>query len=129
MYVTITAAQDAKPLTITGREVDWEDLQGGRFYQGEQQVQQLLNRVGHALTRQLLAGKVTRPPRLRHAGQRWYRRPTVQVITSRSLGRSVCPVPPTRAAAGVRPSARWRGTVNSPLTQPPRYWPTLSATN
>jgi hypothetical protein len=74
MHVTITADQDAKPLTLTVTGVDWDDLKGSSFYQGEQQVQHLLNRNGHELTRQLLAGKVRRPPSLQHAGQRWYRK-------------------------------------------------------
>ncbi|MEW6296424.1 MAG: ISKra4 family transposase [Thermodesulfobacteriota bacterium] len=74
MQVTITADQEAKQLTITVTDVNWEEIQGGSFYQGEQQVQHLLTRIGHDLTRQLLAGKVTRPPSLQHAGQRWYRK-------------------------------------------------------
>ncbi len=74
MHGTITAAQDAKPLTLTVTGVDWDDLKGSSFYQGELQVQHLLNRIGHELTRQLLAGKVRRPPSLQHAGQRWYRK-------------------------------------------------------
>lgn len=74
MQVTITADQDAKQLTITVTDVNWDALQGSSFYQGEQQVQHLLSRVGHELTRQLLARKVTRPPSLQHAGRRWYRK-------------------------------------------------------
>jgi hypothetical protein len=74
MHVTIRADQDAKQLTITVTGVSWDELQGGSFYQGEQQVQHLVTTVGQELTRQLLVSKVTRPPRLQHAGQSWYRK-------------------------------------------------------
>jgi hypothetical protein len=74
MQVTITADRGAKQLTITVTNVNWEQCQDGSFYQGEQQVQHLLSRVGHELTRPLLASKVRRPPSLEHAGQRWYRK-------------------------------------------------------
>jgi hypothetical protein len=74
MQVTITVDQDAKQLTITVTDVNWDKFQGGSFYQGEQQVQHLLTAVGHALTQQLLASRVRRPARLHHAGQQWYRK-------------------------------------------------------
>jgi len=74
MQVTIRADREAKQLTITVTDVNWEELQGGSFYQGEQQVQHLVTTVGQELTRQLLASKVTRPPSLHHAGQQWYRK-------------------------------------------------------
>lgn len=74
MQVTIKADPEAKQLTITVTNVNWDELQGGSFYQGEQQVQNLVTTVGQELTRQLLVSKVTRPFRLHHAGQRWYRK-------------------------------------------------------
>ena len=74
MKVTINANREAKQLTITLTDLDWEALQQGNFYQGEQQIQHVVTAVGQELTRQLLESKVTSEPTLCHAGQVWYRK-------------------------------------------------------
>jgi hypothetical protein len=61
-------------LTITLTDLDWETVQEYDFYQGEQQIQQVVTAVGQELTRQLLASKVTSVPTLCQAGQVWYRK-------------------------------------------------------
>lgn len=74
MKVTLTADREAKQLTLTLTDMDWEAIQQGDFYQGEQQIQQVVAAVGQELTRQLLESKVTSDSTRCHAGQRWYRK-------------------------------------------------------
>ncbi len=74
MKVTINPNGQAKQLTITITDVDWEQVQQGNFYAGEQVVQQLLSLSGRELTRQLLASKDTQEPTLEDGGQTWYRK-------------------------------------------------------
>jgi hypothetical protein len=74
MKLIINADVQAKQLTITFTDVDWEKAQQGNFYQGEQLVQQLLTLSGLELTRQLLASKDCDQPTLTQAGQTWYRK-------------------------------------------------------
>ena len=40
MQVSLKTDAQAKQLTITLSDVDWEKMRQGSFYQGEQQVQQ-----------------------------------------------------------------------------------------
>jgi hypothetical protein len=74
MKVTINADREAKQLTITVTDLDWETVQQRDFYQGEQQIQHVVTAVGQELTRQLLVSKVTSVPTLGQAGQVWYRK-------------------------------------------------------
>jgi hypothetical protein len=74
MKVTINADREAKQLTLTLTDLDWETFQDRDFYQGEQQIQQVVTAVGQELTRRLLASKVTSVPTLCQAGQVWYRK-------------------------------------------------------
>lgn len=74
MQVTINVDREAKQLTITLADLDWEAVQQEDFYQGEQQIQRVVTMVGQELTRQLLESKVTAEPTLCHAGQLWYRK-------------------------------------------------------
>ena len=62
MNLTISTNPKAKQLTLTFTDMDWERLEQGNFYQGEQQVRSLLNTIGRELTRQLLGRKVSRLP-------------------------------------------------------------------
>lgn len=74
MQVTITAELEAKQLTLTITDVDWEALHQGNFYAAEQALRQLLLLSGQALTRQLLARHDCAEPTLEHNGQTWYRK-------------------------------------------------------
>ena len=74
MKVTINADREAKQLTITLTDLDWEAVQQQDFSQGEQQIQQVITAIGQELTRQFLASKVTSLPTLYRAGQVWYRK-------------------------------------------------------
>ena len=74
MKVTINADREAKQLTITLTDLDWEAIQQGDFYQGKQCIRHVVSAVGQELTRQLLESKVTSAPTLCHAGQVWYRK-------------------------------------------------------
>jgi hypothetical protein len=74
MNLTISTNPQAKQLTLTLTDVDWERIQQGNFYRGEQEVQSLLKAIGRELTRQLLECKVSRDLTLEHAGQTWYRK-------------------------------------------------------
>lgn len=74
MEVSITTDPQAKTMTITVTEADWEPLQQRSFYQGEQAVQQIVTAVGRELVRELLQTKGVAEPTLEHNGQRWYRK-------------------------------------------------------
>ena len=74
MHLTISTDPKAKQLTLRLTDVDWERIEQGNFYQGEQEVQSLLNAIGRELTRQLLECKVSRDLTLEQAGQTWYRK-------------------------------------------------------
>ena len=74
MQVSITTDPQAKTMTITVTEADWEQTQQRSFYQGEQAVQQLVSTVGRALVRELLQNKGGAEPSLEADGQQWYRK-------------------------------------------------------
>lgn len=74
MEVSITTDPQAKTMTITVTEADWEPLQQRSFYQGEQAVQQIVTAVGRELVRELWQTKGVAEPTLEHNGQRWYRK-------------------------------------------------------
>jgi hypothetical protein len=74
MRVSITKDTQAKTVTITVTEADWDQTQQRSFYQGEQVVQQLVTAIGRELVRDLLQNKSVTAPILEHAGQRWYRK-------------------------------------------------------
>jgi hypothetical protein len=74
MQVSITTDPQAKTMTMTVTEVDWEQAQQRSFYQGEQAVQQLVTTIGRALVRELLQTKGEAEPTLEEDGQRWYRK-------------------------------------------------------
>jgi hypothetical protein len=74
MKVPINADREAKQLTLTLTDLDWEAGQQRDFYQGEQQLQHVVTAIGQELTRPLLASKVTSVPTLCQAGQVWYRK-------------------------------------------------------
>jgi len=74
MKLTINADVQAKQLTLTFTDVDWEQAQQGNFYQGEQLVRQMITLSGRELTRQLLASKDCDQPTLTRVGQTWYRK-------------------------------------------------------
>src|SRR5712691_8095585 len=74
MGVSITTDPQARTLTITVTEADWEKTQQQSFYQGEQAVQQIVMRIGRELVRELLQSKSVAPPILEEEAQRWYRK-------------------------------------------------------
>lgn len=74
MHVFITTDLQAKTMTITVTDADWEQTQQRSFYQGEQAVQQLVTTIGRALVRELLQNKGGAEPTLEEDGQRWYRK-------------------------------------------------------
>jgi hypothetical protein len=74
MRVSITKDTQARTMTITVTEADWEQTQQRSFYQGEQMVQQLVTAIGRELVRDVLRNKSVTAPILEHDGQRWYRK-------------------------------------------------------
>ena len=68
MNLTISTNLKAKQLTLTLTDMDWERLEQGNFYQGEQEVRSLLNTIGRELTRQLLERKAGRDLTIEHGG-------------------------------------------------------------
>jgi hypothetical protein len=73
MGVSITTDPQARTLTITVTEADWEKTQKQSFYQGEQDVQQIVMRIGRELVRELWQSKSVAPPTLEEE-ERWYRK-------------------------------------------------------
>jgi hypothetical protein len=73
MGVSITTDPQARTLTITVTEADWEKTQKQSFYQGEQAVQQIVMRIGRELVGELLQSKSVAPPTLEEE-ERWYRK-------------------------------------------------------
>jgi hypothetical protein len=100
MKVTINADREAKQLTITLTDPDWEAVQQRDFYQGEQQIQQVVTAIGQELTRQLLASKVTSVPTLCQAGQVWYRKAESAGHYLTLYGPITVPRPTYQASAG-----------------------------
>ena len=74
MGVSITTDPDARTLTITVTEADWEKTRGQSFYHGEQAVQQIVTMIGRELVRELLQSKGEAEPPLEADGPRWYRK-------------------------------------------------------
>ena len=74
MQVSITTDSQAKTMTISVTEADWEQTQQRSFYQGEQAVQRLVATIGRALMWELLQNKGGAEPTLEENGQRWYRK-------------------------------------------------------
>jgi hypothetical protein len=73
MQVSITTDPQARTLTLTVTEADWEHLQQRSFYAGEQAVQPLVTSIGRELVRDLLQSKSVAPPLLEEE-ERWYRK-------------------------------------------------------
>jgi hypothetical protein len=74
MGVSITTDPQARTLTITVTEADWEKTQKQSFYHGEQAVQQIVMRIGRELVQELLQSKREAAPTLEEEEQRWYRK-------------------------------------------------------
>jgi hypothetical protein len=74
MKVSITTEPQARTLTITVTDADWEQTQQRSFYQGEQAVQRIVTAVGRELVQELLQSKEVAEPTLEREGQRWYRK-------------------------------------------------------
>jgi hypothetical protein len=75
MKVSISTDATANQMTITLHQLDWAQIQGAAFYQGEKEVQRLLAAIGQELTRQLLESKATTEPTLELKGRTYYRKP------------------------------------------------------
>jgi hypothetical protein len=74
MEASIQSNSVTNELTITLRGVNWETCQQSAFYAGEVQVRDVLQVIGHALTRELLQAKAVTVPRVEQDGQIYYRK-------------------------------------------------------
>jgi hypothetical protein len=107
MEASIRTNSVTNELTITIQGLNWEACQQAAFYAGEVQVRDVLQVIGHALTRELLQAKAVTPPRLEYEGQTYYRKaatpgqyqtPYGAVVVERHLyqssagGATICPL-------------------------------------
>ena len=107
MEASIQSNSVTNELTIKLRGVNWETCQQSAFYAGEVQVRDVLQVIGHALTRELLQAKAVTVPRVEQDGQIYYRKaatlgayqtPYGEVVVERHLyqssagGTTICPL-------------------------------------
>jgi hypothetical protein len=74
MKVSIKSNPQAKRLTITLSEVDFEKMALENFYQSEKRVQQIVNHIGKELTREILQSHDIDDKTIERDGQTWYRK-------------------------------------------------------
>ncbi len=74
MKASISSNPVANELTLTIRDVNWEEIQNAPFYEGECQVRDLLKLLGQELTGHLLQSKDVSAPSLELEGQIYYRK-------------------------------------------------------
>jgi phenylpyruvate tautomerase PptA (4-oxalocrotonate tautomerase family) len=74
MKVSIKSDLQAKRLTLTLSEVDFEKLALENFYQAEKRVQQIVNQVGQELTREILQSHDVDDQTIERDDQTWYRK-------------------------------------------------------
>ena len=106
MQASMSINPVANELTLTIRDVNWEEIQNASFYEGECQVRALLQLLGQELTVHLLQSKDVSAPRLEVEGQSYYRKEASpghyqtlsgEVVVSRHLyqtsagGATICP--------------------------------------
>lgn len=74
MKVSVNCDRQAKQITICVTEIELEKMLQENFYQSELGVQQIVNRVGAELTRQMLEHRQVKAPVIEGDGQTWYRK-------------------------------------------------------
>jgi len=74
MEASIPTNAMTNELTITIDDVNWAAFQQASLYAGERQVQDVLQVIGQALTKELLPAKDVTPPRVEQDGQTYYRK-------------------------------------------------------
>jgi hypothetical protein len=74
MKVSIKSDLQAKQVTITLSEVNFEKMALGSFYQAEKEVQQIVNDIGKELTRAVLRSRDIDDKTIERDGQTWYRK-------------------------------------------------------
>ncbi len=74
MKVSVKSDAQARQLTITLNEVDFDKMKLGSFYQAEKQVQQIVNHIGQELTREILQSHDLDDQTIERGGQTWYRK-------------------------------------------------------
>ncbi len=74
MKVSIKSDLQAKQVTITLSEVNFEKMALGSFYQAEKEVQQIVNDIGKELTRAVLRSRDIDDKTIECDGQTWYRK-------------------------------------------------------
>lgn len=74
MKVSINSDAQAKQVTITLSEVDFEKMKLESFQQSEKQVQQIVNNIGKELTREMLRSRDIDAKTIEREGQTWYRK-------------------------------------------------------
>ncbi|MGH9751989.1 MAG: hypothetical protein ACREA2_04335 [Blastocatellia bacterium] len=107
MKVCIKSDTQAKQVTITLSEVDFETMKLDSFYQSEKQVQQIVNNIGKELTHEMLQNRDIDLPTIERHGKTWYRKEASagyyqtlygEIIVSRHLyqtsagGATCCPM-------------------------------------
>lgn len=107
MEISIQTNAVTNTLTITIQGLNWDACQQAAFYSGEVQVRDVLQGIGHALTRELLQAHDVALPRVEYDGQTYYRKaatpgayqtPYGEVVVERHLyqssagGATICPL-------------------------------------
>jgi hypothetical protein len=107
MQASMSTNPVANELTLTIRDVNWEEIQHAPFYEGECQVRALLQLLGQELTAHLLQSRDVSAPSLELEGQSYYRKEASlghyqtlygEVVVSRHLyqtsagGATICPL-------------------------------------
>ena len=74
MKVSIKSDAQAKQVTITLSEIDFEKMATESFYQSEKRVQQIVNNIGKELTREILQSRDIDDQTIERDGRTWYRK-------------------------------------------------------
>src|SRR6266542_5686903 len=74
MKVSIKSDAQAKQVTITLSEIDFEKIALESFYQSEKRVQQIVNNIGKELTREILQSHDINDKTIERDGQTCYRK-------------------------------------------------------
>jgi len=74
MKVSVKRDLQAKQIIICVSEIELEKMMQESFYQSELSVQQIVNRVGAELTREMLEHRQIDSPTIEGEGQTWYRK-------------------------------------------------------
>jgi hypothetical protein len=72
--VSIKSDTQAKQVTITLSEIDFEKMALESFYQSEKRVQQVVDNIGKELTREILQSRDIDDKTIDRDGRTWYRK-------------------------------------------------------